>query len=153
MVSVMLELGVCAWLVGRVAWVWLVQTGLHPYIMAWICAKGLGSRTVGEIEFDYANIPAPPSADPIPVLDDSNDEIDQMLIDSITTPSKNTSIGLSPLPPSSDRFCTPEESPSDHQEFRDLLYPKHARAQEAGNWIQTLGLDEEVNAEKKMGET
>ncbi|KAJ7257718.1 hypothetical protein C8J57DRAFT_1234860 [Mycena rebaudengoi] len=147
MVSVMLELGVCAWLVGRVAWAWFVQTGLHPYIMAWICAKGL---------FDYANIPAPPSADPIPVLDDSNDdsndEIDQILIDSITTPSKNTSIGLSPLLLSSDHFCTPEESPSDHQEFRDLLYPKHARAQEAGNWIRTLGLDEEVDAEKKTGE-
>ncbi|KAJ7276573.1 hypothetical protein C8J57DRAFT_1223310 [Mycena rebaudengoi] len=69
------------------------------------------------------------------------------------TPSKNTSIGLSPLPPSSDRFCTPEESPSDHQEFRDLLYPKHTRAQEAGNWVLTLGLDEEVDAEKKTGET
>jgi hypothetical protein len=41
MVSVILELQVCTWLVGRVAWVWLVQTGLHPYIMAWVCAKGL----------------------------------------------------------------------------------------------------------------
>ncbi|KAJ7283204.1 hypothetical protein C8J57DRAFT_1675521 [Mycena rebaudengoi] len=72
------------------------------------------SRTVGEIEFDYASIPAPPPADPILVLDDSDDEIGQMLIDSITTPSKNTSIGpsISPLPPSSDRFFTPEESPA-----------------------------------------
>ncbi|KAJ7277224.1 hypothetical protein C8J57DRAFT_1222966 [Mycena rebaudengoi] len=138
------------------------RAGMGGHGQAWARAEWLVSRATSHsavpelwvnIEFDYANIPAPPSADPIPVLDDSNDEIDQMLIDSITTPSKNTSIGLSPLPPSSDRFCTPEESPSDHQESRDLLYPKHARAQEAGNWIRTLGLDEEVDAEKKTGET
>ncbi|KAJ6543451.1 hypothetical protein DFH09DRAFT_1088886 [Mycena vulgaris] len=70
------------------------------------------SRTVGEVEFDYAKIPSPPPADPIPVSDDSDDEIGQMLIDSITTPTKKTPI----LPrlssaPRSDKFFTPEQSP------------------------------------------
>ncbi|KAJ6540032.1 hypothetical protein DFH09DRAFT_1090037 [Mycena vulgaris] len=68
--------------------------------------------TVGEVEFDYAQIPSPPPADRIPVSDDSNDEIGQMLIDSITTPTKKTPI----LPrvsssPRSDKFFTPEQSP------------------------------------------
>ncbi|KAJ6605393.1 hypothetical protein DFH09DRAFT_1300125 [Mycena vulgaris] len=71
------------------------------------------SRTVGEAKFDYAKIPSPPPADPIPVSDDSDDEIGQMLIDSITTPTKETPI----LPrlsssPRSDKFFTPEQSPA-----------------------------------------
>ncbi|KAJ6537048.1 hypothetical protein B0H19DRAFT_1079425 [Mycena capillaripes] len=71
------------------------------------------SRMLAEIAAEYAKIPPPPPAVPIRITGESDDEIDRMLIDSITPPTKNTSIGpgLSPLPPSSDRFFTPEESP------------------------------------------
>ncbi|KAJ6565207.1 hypothetical protein DFH09DRAFT_1081864 [Mycena vulgaris] len=68
---------------------------------------------LGEVEFDYAKIPSPLPADPIPVSDDSDDEIGQMLVDSITTPTKKTPI-LPRLFSSlrSDKFFTPEQSPA-----------------------------------------
>lgn len=70
---------------------------------------------VAEIEVDYAKTPPLPPmvTDPIQISDESDDEIGQMLIDSITIPTKNTSIdpGSTPLPPGSDGFFTPEESP------------------------------------------
>ncbi|KAJ7137063.1 hypothetical protein C8R44DRAFT_948832 [Mycena epipterygia] len=70
------------------------------------------SRAVAEIEADFAKIP-PPSKEIIPVTDsDSEEDIDQMLIDSITSPVKRTRPQPDESPQGSeDRFFTPAESP------------------------------------------
>ncbi|KAJ7192337.1 hypothetical protein GGX14DRAFT_578203 [Mycena pura] len=59
------------------------------------------SRTVTEIQADSDKIPVH-SKTPIPVEDNSDDEIDKMLIDSITSPAEQESDA---------RFYTPEFSP------------------------------------------
>ncbi|KAJ7318307.1 hypothetical protein DFH08DRAFT_819914 [Mycena albidolilacea] len=66
------------------------------------------SRTVAEIQEDFAKIPKHPNE--IIRIPDSDDELDQMLIDSITSPNKNAP----PASPegSQDQFFTPEQSPA-----------------------------------------
>lgn len=70
------------------------------------------SRTVDEIQVDYAKIPIRPIEPVIPVSDDDTEDelgqiIDQMLIDAITSPPKNVS-----PPANSEHFYTPEQSPA-----------------------------------------
>ncbi|KAF7354491.1 hypothetical protein MVEN_01138400 [Mycena venus] len=66
------------------------------------------SRTVAEIQQDFAKIPEQPN-EIIPIMD-SDDELDQMLIESITLRSENGPLA-SPVG-SPDRFFTPEQSPA-----------------------------------------
>ncbi|KAJ7740792.1 hypothetical protein B0H16DRAFT_1728796 [Mycena metata] len=78
------------------------------------------SRTVAEIQGDFEKIPvvpitieiipdvpntAKPAAPKPPVTEPEDDEVDQMIIDSIASPTKGSQ--------SSDRFFTPEQSPGD----------------------------------------
>ncbi|KAJ7797135.1 hypothetical protein B0H13DRAFT_2392309 [Mycena leptocephala] len=72
------------------------------------------SRTIDEIQTDYAKIPIRPIEPVIPVSDDDTEEelgqiIDQMLIDTITSPPKNA--WTSSPPANSEHFYTPEQSP------------------------------------------
>ncbi|KAJ6523199.1 hypothetical protein B0H19DRAFT_1277063 [Mycena capillaripes] len=64
------------------------------------------SRTVAEIQDDLAKIPGP-STESIPITD-TDDEVDQMIIDSLTSPPRINSCS-SPLG-SPDQFFTPEQS-------------------------------------------
>ncbi|KAJ7483763.1 hypothetical protein B0H11DRAFT_2231915 [Mycena galericulata] len=79
------------------------------------------SRTTEEIQEDFSKIPTPPK-EYVTVLDDSDDEmgiqsekddeIDKMLLDLITSPTKESRPRRSYSPPpdsSQDRFYTPEE--------------------------------------------
>jgi hypothetical protein len=70
------------------------------------------SRTVAEIAADYAKIPPLPPAvtNPIQLSDESDDEIGQMLIDSITSPGKHGPLASPTGSP--DQFFTPEQSPA-----------------------------------------
>ncbi|KAJ7241317.1 hypothetical protein B0H12DRAFT_1237044 [Mycena haematopus] len=76
------------------------------------------NRTVAEILADFEKVPARPPVY-ISVPDDSgeensvDDEVSQMLIDSIASPVKTSDkpSAFPPLPGSQDRFYTPDESP------------------------------------------
>jgi hypothetical protein len=71
------------------------------------------SRTVDEIQADYAKIPIRPEGPVIHVSDDAENElgqiIDQMLIDAIALPPQNAR--PSSPPANSEHFYTPEQSP------------------------------------------
>ncbi|KAJ7604281.1 hypothetical protein DFH06DRAFT_1151258 [Mycena polygramma] len=76
------------------------------------------TRTVEEIESDYATIPVPPK-EVIDIPDDADAEVDQMLIDTITSSPLNSS-------PGSDNFYTPEQTPvpSPRNAAADISFPE-----------------------------
>ncbi|KAJ7809166.1 hypothetical protein B0H13DRAFT_1928089 [Mycena leptocephala] len=61
------------------------------------------SRTVAEIQTDFERLP-PPSNEFV-LIEDSDNEVDEMIIDAITSPAKHKSGTM-------DQFYTPEQSPA-----------------------------------------